>query len=222
MNGLVHQQPGTEQMSPDAVIAAMRQQMCSMVDAANLVAGFNMPTHLAPASLPNLKMEASMIPISDDKRSEKERSKEYERQLERNRVRDRENRNGSRHLSPPHHLQHQNHPLSNINNNNLSITRLTSPSNSAHDLRMSPTDRLSSSLEMALEPAVNLAIGTQDINLSFKSSSRASSQCSKETPPRIDFYQDELVDLNDDRSARVKSFKENTSIKMEPFGECRD
>lgn len=212
-------------MSPDAVIAAMRQQMCSMVDAANLVAGFNMPAHLPPTGLPNLKMEASMIPVSDDKRSEKERSKEYERQLERSRIRDRENRNGSRHLSPPLHLQHQNHPLSNNNNNNnLSITRLTSPSNSAHDLRMNSPDEnhLASSLEMALEPAVNLAIGNQDINLSFKSSSRASSQCSKETPPRIDFYQDELVDLNDDRSARVKSFKENTSIKMEPFGECRD
>jgi hypothetical protein len=80
-----------------------------------------------------------------------------------------------------------------VNNNRLSITKLNSPKNNTK----------SPSLE-ALEPAVNLAISNQSLDMSFKSSRTSSDGGS----------------VNGEDSYR--SFKDSSPIKLEPLADCRD
>lgn len=231
-NGL-NQQTGTDTMSPD-ILAAVRQQMCNMVDAANFVAGFNLPPNMtiqsmtpqnlggssasnmqnskinspamnslsknggeasnlmqmqrlgSPAihNLPNelsLHGLQSLSPVDDDFRKK-----------ERNRMRkDQSNDEDYSHMD-----DHQ----KGLNNNRLSITKLHSP---LHNNK-------SPSME-ALEPAVNLAISGQTLDMSFKSS-RTSSDGSingEDTSPRS-YHGSSL------------GFKDASPIKVEPLADCRD
>lgn len=116
------------------------------------------------------------------------------------------------HRSPHLQLQQQRRSPS----TGLNITRINSPSASLHDLRMqSPDDSsINSSLEMALEPAVNLAVGVSG----FKSSHRH-------------YMHDDLVDLVSGAATAHgrqglaqpggNTGSQSSAIKMEPVGECR-
>ncbi|XP_055620776.1 protein bric-a-brac 1 isoform X2 [Toxorhynchites rutilus septentrionalis] len=162
------------------------------------------------------------------------------------------NRNSS-HTSSNSNVNHH-HPLAHLNSGSLSITRLGSPA-SAHDLRMTtpPTEEspLASPMGMMLEPAVNLAMGSQSSDLnqlgiqpygSSKSSSRAG-YSSSSSPPRPEhlFQDQDIAELvattrGTGSTASVSSitsgagsctggYKDSSrpapSIKVEPMTECR-
>ncbi|XP_055526783.1 protein bric-a-brac 1-like isoform X2 [Wyeomyia smithii] len=114
--------------------------------------------------------------------------------------------------SGPNVNHHQHHSLAHLNSGSLSITRLGSPA-SAHDLRMTtpPTEEspLASPMGLALEPAVNLAVGGgggQGTDMhplgmppqygSSKSSSRAG-YSSSSSPPRPEhlFHDQDIAEL---------------------------
>lgn len=231
-NGM-NQQAGAESMSPD-ILAAVRQQMCNMVDAANFVAGFNLPPNMtiqsmtpqnlggssagniqnpkigspvmnslnknggevsnimqmprldSPAlhNLPNelsLHGLQSLSPIDEDFRKK-----------ERNRMR--------KDPSVDEDFSHIDDHQKGLNNNRLSITKLHSPIHNAK----------SPSME-ALEPAVNLAISGQSLDMSFKSS-RTSSNGSvngEDSSPRS-YHGSSL------------GYKDSSPIKVEPLADCRD
>lgn len=149
---------------------------------------------------------------------------------------------GSNHSSNANH-----HPLAHLNSGSLSITRLGSPA-SAHDLRMTtpPTEEspLASPMGMALEPAVNLAVGgghtTDHLGMQpygmgggggggcgSKSSSRAG-YSSSSSPPRPEhlFQDQDIAELVANARAgngggSKDSPRQNQSIKVEPMTECR-
>lgn len=138
--------------------------------------------------------------------------------------RDRErDRSGHRESSSRDMGNHSGNAMSHLNSGSLSITRLGSPANSAHDLRMTSPEEspLSSPLGMALEPAVNLAVGgSVEVGIGLSGMSYKSSR--NYSSPRPDhLFQDDIADLvATSRSSRVNSFKE-TTIKIEPLTECR-
>lgn len=90
-------------------------------------------------------------------------------------------------------FSHMDEHQKSLNNNRLSITKLNSHKNHTK----------SPSIE-ALEPAVNLAISNQSLDMSFKSS-RASSDGGSINGE--DLY---------------RSFKDSSPIKPEPLADCRD
>lgn len=221
-NGL-NPQAAADSMSPD-ILAAVRQQMCNMVDAANFVAGFNLPPNMSIQSMTpptlggsssgnitnpkigspamnknggeqsnilqmprlgspahhNIPNELSLhglhnlSPIDDDFRKK-----------ERGRMR--------KEASTDDDFLHLDEHQKSMNNNRLSITKLSSPKNHTK----------SPSLE-ALEPAVNLAISSQSLDMSFKSSRTSSDGGS----------------VNGEDSYR--SYKDSSPIKLEPLADCRD
>lgn len=105
-----------------------------------------------------------------------------------------------------------------LNSGSLNISRITSPANSAHDLRMACSDdenQLHSPLDIELESGVNLAVS----GMAYKSSRSYSS------PRPEHIFADELNDfVNTPRScpSRLSGFKEPAGgIKLEPMTECR-
>lgn len=215
-------------MSPD-ILAAVRQQMCNMVDAANFVAGFNLPPNMTIQSMtppthggssssnPNPKVgspamstlnknggESSNIlqmprldspalhslpnelslhglqnlSTSDDEFRKKERSRLRKEQ------------------SIEDEFSHLDEHQKSLNNNRLSITKLNSPKNHTK----------SPSME-ALEPAVNLAISGQSLDMSFKSSRTSS---------------DGSINGEDGSPRSFRGFKDSSPIKLEPLADCRD
>ncbi|XP_001660258.2 protein bric-a-brac 1 isoform X4 [Aedes aegypti] len=148
---------------------------------------------------------------------------------------------GSNHSSNANH----HHPLAHMNSGSLSITRLGSPA-SAHDLRMTtpPTEEspLASPMGLALEPAVNLAIGGGNANSGgqtsehlglqqygggSKSSSRAG-YSSSSSPPRPEhlFQDQDIAELVANTRAAAGANKDlgrpvASAIKVEPMTECR-
>jgi hypothetical protein len=226
-NGL-NPQATPETMSPD-ILAAVRQQMCNMVDAANFVAGFNLPPNMtiqsmtpqgnlgvnipnpkaaSPAmsgmnknggepnnvlqmprlgspAMQNLPTELSMHGLQNSSPNDDEFRKK-----ERNRMRkDQSLDDEFSHLEDQKNL-----------NNRLSITKLNSPKNHTK----------SPSLE-ALEPAVNLAISGQSLDMSFKSSRHSS---------------DGSINGEDSSPHSFRSsnlgFKDSSPIKLEPLADCRE
>ncbi|XP_055846458.1 protein bric-a-brac 1-like [Episyrphus balteatus] len=122
--------------------------------------------------------------------------------------------------SSVHNPQHAVAPPSSSSNPRL---HPTSPSDSAHDLRMNSPDEslLSSPLQMSLEPAVNLAVGVS--GMAYKPSRGYSSP-----RPEHLFQEDiaELVGSASDRSSacpsNLNSYKDTpANIKLEPISECR-
>jgi len=215
------------------MIAAVRQQMCNMVDAANFVAGFNIP--------PNMSIQQSMTPpigggggsSSSNIPNPKVGSPAMSGQA---------NKNGGEpsnimqmpRLGSPAQLHNlptelsmhglQNLASSNddnfrkrnrmqddfmdehqkaLNSSRLSITKLGSP-HSSHSNK-SPSAE-------ALEPAVNLAISGQSLDMSFKSS-RASSDGSINGEDMSPFRRS---------SSGGGGFKETSPIKLEPLTDCRE
>ncbi|CAD7083167.1 unnamed protein product [Hermetia illucens] len=98
------------------------------------------------------------------------------------------------------------------------ISRNNSPTEAAHDLRMNSPDEspLNSPLELALEPAVNLAVGVS--GMAYKPSRGYSS------PRPEHLFQEDITDLvgRTSRTSSMTNFKEPSgSIKVEPIAECR-
>lgn len=222
-NGLNPQ--ATDSMSPD-ILAAVRQQMCNMVDAANFVAGFNLPPNMSMAGSPSLGGGSSNVPnpkIGSPAMNAMNKNggeqgnilqmprlgspalhglpaelslhglqslsnEEDFRKKDRNRMRKAQQPD----QDYPHMEDHQ----KNLNNNRLSITKLNSPKNNTK----------SPSLE-ALEPAVNLAITGQSLDMSFKSSRTSSDGGSMN---------------GEDLSPHPYRFKDSSPIKLEPLADCRD
>lgn len=211
-------------MSPD-ILAAVRQQMCNMVDAANFVAGFNLPPNMTIQSMTpqgssganmsnqkaaspamnaiskngadnnnilrlgspvthNLPKELSMHGLQNLSPND-----EDFRKKERNRMRkDQSLDDEFSHFEDQKSL-----------NNRLSITKLNSPKNHTK----SPTME-------ALEPAVNLAISGQSLDMSFKSSRHSSDGSINGGDSPHSF-----------RSSNL-GYKDSSPIKLEPLAECRD
>lgn len=227
-NGL-NPQAAADSMSPD-ILAAVRQQMCNMVDAANFVAGFNLPPNMSIQSMTpqnlggssstntinpkagspamnshnknggessnmmqmprlgspamhNLPTELSLHGLQTSSPNEDDFRKK-------DRTRLRKEQSVEEDFSPMEEHQQS------LNNNRLSITKLDSPSRHIK----------SPSME-ALEPAVNLAISGQSLDMSFKSSRTSS---------------DGSVNGEDASPGSYRGYKNSSPIKLEPLADCRD
>lgn len=225
-NGLNPQAPAD--MSPD-ILAAVRQQMCNMVDAANFVAGFNLPPNMTIQSMtpPNLGGSSSSNiqnpkigspAMSSMSKNGGEQSNMLQmprldspalhnlsndmalhglqnlspneddfRKKERNRLR-KDSPGADDFVLMDEHQK-------GLNNNRLSITKLHSPQSNTK------------SLEEALEPAVNLAISGQSLDMSFKSSRTSS---------------DGSINGEDASPRSYRGYKDSSPIKLEPMADCRD
>ena len=227
-NGL-NPQAGAETMSPD-ILAAVRQQMCNMVDAANFVAGFNLPPNMTIQSMtpPNVggsssgnianpKIGSPLMNSLNKNGGESSNIMQMPRldspsihnlpnelSLMQSLSPNEENfrkkeRSCMRKQTSEDDFSHSEEQQKNLSNR-LSITKLHSPK----ILAKSP------SLE-ALEPAVNLAISGQSLDMSFKSS-RISSDGS---------INGEDLSPRSYRSSNL-GFKGSSPIKLEPLTDCRD
>lgn len=226
-NGL-NPQAAADTMSPD-ILAAVRQQMCNMVDAANFVAGFNIPPNMSiqsmtpptlggssSSNIPNPKIGSPAMGSMNKNGGESSNilqmprlgspalhglpnelsmhmqnlspNDEDFRKKERNRMR--------KESSVEDDFSHLDDHQKGLNNNRLSITKLNSPKNHTK----------SPSME-ALEPAVNLAISGQSLDMSFKSSRTSS---------------DGSINGEDISPRLYRSFKDSSPIKLEPLADCRD
>lgn len=234
VNGL-NPPTGTESMSPDAMIAAVRQQMCNMVDAANFVAGFQLPPNMTIQSMTPSMSSGSSNQISNPKAG----SPAMIGQI---------NKNGGESSNILQMPRLGSPALHNLSNDMSSLHGLQniSPSNDDIDFRKrnrmrkepsgeddfmnfdeqqknlinnrlsitklsSPRNQGKSPSIEALEPAVNLAISGHSLDMSFKSS-RTSSDGS---------VNGEDGSLGSYRSSNV-GFKDTNPIKMEPLADCRE
>lgn len=121
-----------------------------------------------------------------------------------------------------HHNAMAHHISSTTTVNSINMSRISSPTNSAHDLRMtSPDDNeMHSPLQMPLESGVNLAVGVS--GMAYKPSRGYSS------PRPEHLFQEDITDFvtaaSTPRScpSRLNNFKEPVGgIKIEPMSDCR-
>lgn len=218
-NGL-NQQNAADTMSPD-ILAAVRQQMCNMVDAANFVAGFNLPPNMtiqsmtppamggsSSSNIPNPKIGSPAMSTHNKNGGEPSNILQMPRlgspamhglpaEL---------SLQGLQNLSPldddyrrkermrsrkdqDEDFSHLDEQQKGNNNNRLSITKLNSPKNHT---KSPPIN--------ALEPAVNLAISGQSLDMSFKSSRTSS---------------DGSINGEDLSPSSYRGFKDSSPIKLE-------
>lgn len=230
-NGL-NPQAAADSMSPD-ILAAVRQQMCNMVDAANFVAGFNLPPNMSIQSMTpqNLGGGTSSTNVNNPKAGSPAMTSH--------------NKNGGEsssnmllqmpRLSSPamHNLPTELslHGLQNLSPNEDDFRkkeriRLRKGQSVEEDLmdehhqqnlnnnRLSitkldsPSSRHNKSPSMeALEPSVNLAISGQSLDMSFKSSRTSS---------------DGSINGEDASPRSYRGYKNSSPIKLEPLTDCRD
>lgn len=222
-NGL-NPQAVESSMSPD-LLAAVRQQMCNMVDAANFVAGFNLPPNMTMQSIapnmsgnstnniPNPKV-GSPAALQQLNKNGGESSNALQmprlgspalqnlpaelslqglQNLSPNDDMDFHKRDKRVRKSVDEEMEDQQKSLS----NRLSITKMGS----------SKTPSMES-----LEPAVNLAISSQTLDMSY-SKSRSSNDGSSNGDDMTRSF----------RNAALSGFKGSTSpIKLEPLTDCRE
>jgi hypothetical protein len=221
-NGLNPQ--AVESMSPD-LLAAVRQQMCNMVDAANFVAGFNLPPNMTMQSIaPNLSGNSSnnipnpkvgspaALQQLNKNGGESSNALQFPRlgspalqnlpaelslqglqNLSPNDEMDFHKKDKRVRKSEDEELEEQQKSLS----NRLSITKMGS----------SKTPSLES-----LEPAVNLAISSQTLDMSYNKSRSSNDGSSNGDDMSRSF-----------RNASLAAFKGSTSpIKLEPLADCRE
>lgn len=223
-------------MSPD-LLAAVRQQMCNMVDASNFLAGFNLPPNMtiqsmAPtlggnlsSNIPNPKVGSPAMSLSNQLNKN---GGEPSNILQMPRLGSPALHNlptelslhGLQNLSPNNNddsdfrkkeksrmrksldddFSQLDDQQKNLNNNRLSITKMNSPKSQSKTPSMD-----------ALEPAVNLAISGQTLDMSFKSS-RNSSDGSINGEDISRSY----------RNVANLAFKDSSPIKIEPLADCRE
>lgn len=212
-------------MSPD-ILAAVRQQMCNMVDAANFVAGFNLPPNMSIQSMTSQNLSgSSSTNITNPKAGSPAMSSH--------------NKNGGesssmqqlpRLGSPAMHnlpTELSLHGLQNLSPNEdeyrkkerirfrkehsdeKDFTHMDQQSlnNRLSITKLDSPSRIKSPSMEALEPTVNLAISGQSLDMSFKSS-RASS--------------DGSINGEEGSLGSYRSFKNSSPIKLEPMADNRD
>lgn len=217
-----------ESMSPE-LLAAVRQQMCNMVDAANFVAGFNLPPNMTVQSMtpnlsgnPNINIQNSKINSPNALQQINKNGGEASSMLQMSRlgspalhvlptelsvhglqnlspseIEDIEFRNKEKRIRKSLDDDFDEHQKA-FNNSQVSITKTNSP-------------KSNKTLSMdSLEPVVNMTMGSQTIDMSFKSS-RNSTEGS----------------INGDDNQRsfrnaTMGFEGSSPIKLEPLTECRE
>jgi hypothetical protein len=227
-NGL--NQQAADSMSPD-ILAAVRQQMCNMVDAANFVAGFNLPPNMtiqsmAPTmggnssgNIPNPKVGSPAMICNQLNKNGGESSNIL--QMPRlgspalHNLPTELSLHGLQNLSPNDENDFRKKEKSRmrksmdedfdeqqkgLNNNRLSITKLCSPKSQNN---ISASDML--------EPAVNLAISGQTLDMSYKSSRNSSDGSINGDDISRPF-----------RNSSNIGFKDTSPIKLEPLTDCRE
>lgn len=137
------------------------------------------------------------------------------------------NNNNTSALMHSHHnaIAHHISSTTTLNSGSLNISRISSPTNSAHDLRMQSPDenQMHSPLDNMDQGGVNLAVGVS--GMSYKPSRGYSS------PRPEHLFQEDINDFVSSVAAaatprscpsRLNSFKEPVGgIKIEPMTECR-
>lgn len=236
-NGLNPQ--AVESMSPD-LLAAVRQQMCNMVDAANFVAGFNLPPNMTMQTIspnmggnsgnisnPKAGSPAAMHQLNNNKNGG---GGEPSNMLQMPRLDSPALQNlpselslvqGLQNLSPNDELDFGKNDKrlrksldeellldeqqKALNNNRLSITKMNSPKSGS---------KTSPSME-SLEPAVNLAISSHTLDMSYKSRNSSDGSVNGEDYSRS--YRNAANSL-----AGYSHMKSTSPIKVEPLTDCRE
>jgi hypothetical protein len=226
-NGLNPQ--AAESMSPE-LLAAVRQQMCNMVDAANFVAGFNLPPNMTVQSMtpnlsgnPNANIQNPKIGSPVALQQINKNGGESSNMMQMSRL-----GSPALHILPPELTVHglQNLSPSDIediefrkkekrlrksldddfdehhkalNNSQVSITKTNSP-------------RSNKTLSMeSLEPVVNMTMGSQTIDMSFKSSRNSTEGSINGEDSQRSF-----------RHPSLSGFDNSSPIKLEPLADCRE
>lgn len=228
-NGL---NPQADSMSPD-LLAAVRQQMCNMVDAANFVAGFNLPPNMTIQSMtPTLGGSSSNVPNSKSGspvmgcNQLNKNGGESSNILQMPRLGSPAlhslptelSLHGLQNLSPDVESDYrkkekilrlrksldddfEDQQQKGLNNNRLSITKMNSPKN----------QNKAPSVD-TIDPSVNLAIGSQSLDMSYKPL-RNSSDGS---------VNGEDIGRSFRNSSNNIGFKDSSPIKLEPLADCRE
>lgn len=212
-------------MSPD-LLAAVRQQMCNMVDAANFVAGFNLPPNMTMQTIapnhggggnssnvqnPKVGSPAAMHQLNKNggESSNILQMPRLGSPAHQNLPSEMSSLQGLQSLSPnddmdfrkldkrlrkslDDELEEQQKAL---NNNRLSITKMNSPCKTP-------------SME-SLEPAVNLAISSHTLDMSYKSRNSSDGSVNGD-------------DMTRSFRNALGSFKSTSPIKLEPLADCRE
>lgn len=210
-------------MSPD-LLAAVRQQMCNMVDAANFVAGFNLPPNMTMQTIAPNHGSGNSTNIQNPKvgspaamHQMNKNGGESSNILQMPRLDSPALQNlpselslqGLQNLSPnddmdfrkldkrlrkslDDELEEQQKAL---NNNRLSITKMNSPCKTP-------------SME-SLEPAVNLAISSHTLDMSYKSRNSSDGSVNGD-------------DITRSFRNSISGFKSTSPIKLEPLADCRE
>lgn len=213
-------------MSPD-LLAAVRQQMCNMVDAANFVAGFNLPPNMTMQTIapnhgggggnssniqnPKVGSPAAMHQLNKNggESSNILQMPQLGSPAHQNLPSEMSSLQGLQSLSPnddmdfrkldkrlrkslDDELEEQQKAL---NNNRLSITKMNSPCKTP-------------SME-SLEPAVNLAISSHTLDMSYKSRNSSDGSVNGD-------------DMTRSFRNALGGFKSTSPIKLEPLADCRE
>lgn len=213
-------------MSPD-ILAAVRQQMCNMVDAANFVAGFNLPPNMSIQSMtPQNLTGSSSTNITNPKAgspamtSHNKNGGESSSMLQMPRLGSPAMHNLPTELSL--------HGLQNLSPNDDDYrkkerARLRKEQSEEKDFSQmeqslsnnrlsitkldSPLRHIKSPSMEALEPTVNLAISGQSLDMSFKSSRTSS---------------DGSINGEEGSLGPYRGYKNSSPIKLEPMADSRD
>ncbi len=210
-------------MSPE-LLAAVRQQMCNMVDAANFVAGFNLPPNMSVQSMNsslsgNSNVQNPKVGSPATLQQINKKGGEQSNMLHMSRL-------GSPALHIPPELSVQGlqnlSPNDNddneyrkkqmrksldgdfdehqkvLNNSQVSITKANSPKGNK-TLTME-----------SLEPVVNMAMSSQSIDMPFKSRNSNEGGLNGEDDQRVF------------RNSSMSGFESTSPIKLEPLSDCRE
>lgn len=223
-NGFNPQAP--ESMTPE-LLAAVRQQMCNMVDAANFVAGFNLPPNMSVqsmtpnpgANIPNPKA-GSPAALQQLNKNGGEPSNMLQmsrlgspalhilpteltvhglQNLSPSDIEDIEFRKKDKRIRKSLEDDFEEHHKA-MNNSQVSITKTNS----------SPRSNKTLSME-ALEPVVNMAMGSQTIDMSYNSSRNSTDGSVNGEDMQRSF-----------RTPLLSGFESTSPIKLEPLADCRE
>lgn len=223
-NGLNPQ--AAESMSPE-LLAAVRQQMCNMVDAANFVAGFNLPPNMTVQSMTPQNLNANLqnpkvgSPATIQHQLNKNGGEPSNllqlsrlgspalhilpteltvhglQNLSPNDIDELEFRKKDKRIRKSMDDDFEEHQKA-LNNSQVSITKTNSP-------------KSNKTLSMeSLEPVVNMAMGST-IDMSFKSSRNSNDGSVNGEDNQRSF-----------RNPSLSGFESTSPIKLEPLADCRE
>lgn len=215
-------------MSPE-LLAAVRQQMCNMVDAANFVAGFNLPPNMTVQSMtpnlsgnqnPNIQNPKIGSPSNMQQMNKNGGEPSNLLQMSRlgspalhilpteltvhglqnlspNDIDDLEFRKKDKRLRKSMDDEFDEHQKA-LSNSQVSITKTNSPKNKNMSMD-------------SLEPIVNMAMGSQTMDMSYKSSRNSTDGSMNGEDSQRSF-----------RNPSMSGFESTSPIKLEPLADCRE